>query len=92
MQFKKMSGDEVRLAKMWYEDDDMSPREIADLLRRDKSTITRHVVKGVIPKPQGRPRALSEAERQRLPTDVETGLQTGLQTVVNYVQTIQTIK
>ena len=33
MQFTKMSGEELRLAKMWYDEDDMSPREIADLLR-----------------------------------------------------------
>ncbi len=50
------------MAKMWYEEDDMTPREIADLLRRDKSTITRHVVKGHIPKRDGRPRMLSEAD------------------------------
>ena len=105
----------------------MPPMEIADLLRRDKSTITRHVVKRVEPKRDGRPRALSSAEvdslvdffRQDDPEgrpavrsdlghaeegvpniaavrsvrrDVETGLQTGVETVVNYIQTVQTIK
>ena len=61
-QFTKMSGEELLLAKMWYEEDDMPPMEIADLLRRDKSTITRHVVKRVEPKRDGRPRRLSSAE------------------------------
>ena len=46
MTFRKMSTEELRLAKTWHEEDDMTPREIADLLRRDKSTITRHVVQG----------------------------------------------
>ena len=60
MTFTKMSSDELRLAKMCYEEDDMTPSEIAELLRRDKSTITRHVVKGLIRKRDGRPRMLSE--------------------------------
>ena len=34
MGFTKMSAEELRLAKMWYEEDDMTPSEIADLLRR----------------------------------------------------------
>ena len=62
MAFRKMSAEEFRLAKMWYEEDDMTPSEIADLLRRDKSTITRHVVKGLIRKRDGRPRMLSDAD------------------------------
>ena len=62
MKFTKMSAEELRLAKMWYEEDDMTPSEIADLLRRHKSTITRHVVKGLIQKRDGRPRMLSEAD------------------------------
>ena len=41
MTFRKMSAEELRLAKMWYEEDGMTRSEIADLLRRDKSTITR---------------------------------------------------
>ena len=56
MTFSKVPAEELWLAKMWYEEDDMTPSEIADLLRRDKSTITRHVVKGLIRKRDGRPR------------------------------------
>ena len=61
MTFTKMSAEELRLAKMCYEEDDMTPSEIAELLRRDKSTITHHVVKGLIRKRDGSPRMLSEA-------------------------------
>ena len=62
MTFTKMSAEELRLAKMCYDEDDMTPSEIAEHLRRDKSTTTRHVVKGLIRKRVGRPRMLSEAD------------------------------
>ena len=39
--YQKLSKDEIRLAKMWHEEDGMAPSEIAQLLRRDKSTMTR---------------------------------------------------
>ena len=42
--YKKLSDEEVRLAKLWYDEDDMEPSEIAALLRRDKSTMTRLLV------------------------------------------------
>ena len=45
MAFNKMSSEELRLAKLWYDEDGKTPLEISQLLRRDKSTITRHVVK-----------------------------------------------
>ena len=38
-----MSSEEIRLANMWYKEDDMEPKEIAELLHRDKSTVTRHL-------------------------------------------------
>ncbi len=38
---KKLSDEEIRLAKLWFDEDDMEPSEIAALLRRDKSTMTR---------------------------------------------------
>lgn len=41
--FTKMSSEEIRLANMWYKEDDMEPKEIAELLHRDKSTVTRHL-------------------------------------------------
>ena len=58
----KVSPEEQRLAKKWYWEQQKNPREIADLLDRDKSTITRLLVKQVHRKKQGRPRALSEAD------------------------------
>ena len=62
MAFKKMSSEELRLAKLWYDEDGKTPLEISQLLRRDKSTITRHVVKRARQKRLGRPRALTESE------------------------------
>ena len=38
--YKKLSDQEIRLAKLWFDEDDMEPSEIAALLRRDKSTMT----------------------------------------------------
>ena len=42
--YKKLSTEEIRLAKMWYDEDGMGPSEIAELLRRDKSSMTRPLV------------------------------------------------
>ena len=42
MAFNRMSSEELRLAKLWYDEDGKTPLEISQLLRRDKSTITRH--------------------------------------------------
>ena len=38
---KHLSTEEIRLARMWYDEDDKEPSEIAELLHRDNSTITR---------------------------------------------------
>ena len=57
MAFNKMSSEELRLAKQWYDEDGKTPLEMSLLLRRDKSTITRHVVKRTKQKRNGRPRA-----------------------------------
>ena len=62
MKFTKMSAEELRLAKVCYEEDDMTPTEITEHLRRDKSTTARHLVKGLIRTRDGRPRMLSEAD------------------------------
>ena len=62
MVFNRMSGEELRLAKQWYDEDGKTPLEMSLLLRRDKSTITRHVVKRTEQKRDGRPRALTESE------------------------------
>lgn len=61
-----LSAEEIRLAKMWYDEDDMAPADIAKLLRRDKSTITRLLVKKVERKSRGQPKALSDTEIDRL--------------------------
>ena len=59
--WKKLSDDEIRLAKTWFEDC-VEPSEIAERLGRDKSTITRLCVKMVPRKKQGRKKTLSEAQ------------------------------
>ena len=38
-----MSEEEMRLMRMWYKEDDKAPSEIAKLLHRSKSCITRHL-------------------------------------------------
>ena len=62
MVFKKMSSEELRLAQQWYDEDGKSPLEISELLRRDKSTITRHLVKRTPKKRDGRPRSLTASD------------------------------
>ena len=62
MAFNRMSSEELRLANLWYDEDGKTPLEISQLLRRDKSTITRHVVKRTHQKRDGRSRALTESE------------------------------
>ena len=60
--FKKMSTEEMRLAKMWFQEDGMMPSEIAKLLHRNKSTLTRFLVMQRERKQDGRPRALTEKQ------------------------------
>ena len=42
--YRKLSDEEIRLARLWHKEDGMEPSEIAGLLRRDKSTMTRLLV------------------------------------------------
>ena len=42
MAFNRMSSEELRLAKLWYDENGKTPLEVSHLLRRDISTITRH--------------------------------------------------
>ena len=58
--YRKLSKEEIRLAKMWNEEDGMDPSEIGELLRRDKSTITRVLVPRMERKNDGRPQLLKE--------------------------------
>ena len=62
MAFNRMSSEELRLPKQWYDDNGKTKLEMSPLLRRDKSTITRHAVKRTQQKRDGRPRALTESE------------------------------
>ena len=57
-----MSAEEQRLVNKWYWEQGKAPSEIAGLLDRDKSTLTRFLVKQVSRKKQGRPPVLSEAD------------------------------
>ena len=59
--WKKLSPEEQRLASKWYWEHGKPPSEIAGLLGRDKSTLTRFLVKQVSRKKQGQPPLLSEA-------------------------------
>ena len=44
---QRLSKEELRLEKKWYLEDSRSPREITERLGRDKSTMTRLLVKRV---------------------------------------------
>jgi hypothetical protein len=56
--YKKMSSEEIRVARMWHTEDHMEPCEIAGLLRRDTSTMTRLLVLRKERQQQGRPVAV----------------------------------
>ena len=57
----KMSAEDIRLASEWY-DAGESCSEIADKCGRNKSAITRLLVKQVEHRPQGRPRLITNAK------------------------------
>ena len=59
--WKKMTSDEIRLAQGWYSSG-TPPSTIAHRLGRNKSALTRLLVKQVPRRDQGRPRALSRAQ------------------------------
>ena len=59
---KLLSSEEIRLAKMWYEDDDMTPGVIAKLLRRNRSTMTRLLVKQDERTGRGQPKSLCSGQ------------------------------
>ena len=61
-QWKKMSVEEVRLARAWYENDNFKPSKIAGLLGRAKSALTRLLVKQVPRKKQGRKPVLTACQ------------------------------
>ena len=57
----KMTTTEASLAERWYREH-AAPSEIAKRLGRSKSTITRHAIKKLPHRAQGRPPALTEAQ------------------------------
>ena len=59
---KLLSPEEIRLANLWHEEDDMTPAEIAKLLRRNKSTMTRLLVKQDERTGRGQPKSLDSEQ------------------------------
>ena len=62
-----LSAEELRLAKVWYHDDEEDPAEIARRLRRVKSTITRAVVQELARGGRGRKPTLSGSSESSRP-------------------------
>ena len=62
MVWAKLSPEEIRLARVWYSQDNVAPSDIATRLKRDKSTLTRLLCKRAERKPQGRKRSLKESQ------------------------------
>ena len=60
--WKKLSDEEIRLARKWFKEDDLEPSEIAIRRDRDKSTLTRLLVKAIPRRAQGRREILSRAK------------------------------
>ena len=61
-----MTDTEIKLAKKWYIEDNEGTATIAKRLGRDRSTITRLVIKRLARRAQGRPQALTSAVLDRL--------------------------
>lgn len=55
-------------AKKWYVEEHHNPKEITERFGRNKSAMTRLLVKHVARKPPGRKRLLSEAACSRIET------------------------
>ena len=64
--WKKLSSEDLRLATMWFHDASKSPSEIAELLHRGTSTLTRLLVKIRLPEKQGRPLMLKPEHVRQL--------------------------
>ena len=73
MPFKHLSTEEIRLARMWHNEDEKAPSVIAELLHRDKATITRLLFQRPEEgKGAGRKKMLSEADVTKLETKLAT--------------------
>ena len=68
---KHMSAEEARLVRLWYDVDEKQPSEIAELLHRAKSTITRFLKKPATVEPVGRQRAFTEEKLKALEAKLE---------------------
>ena len=64
--WKAMSFEECRLARMWSTEDGLPTTQIAKLLRRNKSAISRQLASSEDKKKAGRQYMLSEAQVDRL--------------------------
>jgi len=62
----RLSSEEIRLAKQWYVEDEETPAIIAERLGRDKSTLTRLLIKRAPRTAPGRKPLLTEAQKDRL--------------------------
>ena len=71
MVWGKMTTTEVQLAKAWFVNDGEKPSEIARRLGRDKSTITRLLIKRRPRNAQGRKRLLTAAAVDKLEKKLE---------------------
>ena len=71
MAWSKMSVTEIALAKKWYIEDGETTAEIAQRLGRDQSSITRLLVKRRPRKTQGRKKALSSAQIDKMEAKLE---------------------
>ena len=60
--WKKLSANEIRLAKRWYDKDGVKPSELAERLGRDKPNTAWLLVKQEERRPQGCPVYLRSAE------------------------------
>ena len=58
--YRKLTDEEIRLARMWFSGGGMDASEIGGLLRRDKSTLTRLLVMNNERKKEGRPLILDD--------------------------------
>ena len=89
MENQKLSAEEQRLANMWFHEDGKSPAEIAKLLRRDKSTMTRLLVKKVHGKRDGRLVMLRKTEVDVLVAKLKSMIKTAK---CKYMVTVKMLK
>ena len=69
--WKKMSPNELLLAKAMYHDQGLLPREIAEHLGRHRSVLERLLVKQTPRSQQGRPPCLTDGQIQVLTTKLD---------------------